>query len=100
MSKAKASGTTKLGYEDFFVKAINALRGEYKGVHPVISGLNSAFRTYYGEGHDPVVESRKLAEAGKLTIIPCHKGKKGVMLYVGRLEGKNNGEAVLSKILG
>jgi len=94
----KKNQEAKMSYQEFFTKAILALRGEYKGVHPVYSGLNQAFRLYY-PGEDPVEASKDLEKKGVLAIIP-HKGKKGVMLYLAQDVTTNDGSAVLAKILG
>ena len=69
----------KMSEEDFTIRAIESLRkGGYRGIHTVYSGFNGAFRSYYGEGADPVGATTKLAKAGKVITRPV---RGGVMLY-------------------
>lgn len=69
----------KLSYEEFVKKAIVSLRQKnYKGIHSVYSGFNSAFRKYF-EGENPVEVVNKLAKEGKIVTRPA---KGGVMLYL------------------
>lgn len=73
------SSTIRLTEEKFILRAIRNLRTPpYKGINPVISGFNKAFRAYYGEGADPVAATKKLADRGVLVIIPA---KKGVTIF-------------------
>jgi hypothetical protein len=69
----------KLNQEEFVKKAIVSLRKEgYKGIHSVYSGFNTAFKKYF-DGENPVTETNKLAQEGKIVIRPV---KGGVMLYL------------------
>jgi hypothetical protein len=87
----------KIPIEQFVRKAIERLRDPEKsqGIHTVFSGFNEAFRDYYG-GLDPVVETKKLSEAGKIIVRPA---RQGVMIY---LPGANvpdlNAKKTLSKM--
>lgn len=69
----------ELSHEEFVKKAIVSLRQkDYKGIHSVYSGFNSAFRKYF-EGVNPVEVVNKLVKEGKIVIRPV---KGGVMLYL------------------
>jgi hypothetical protein len=76
---------TKLSHEEFFRKAIPALRKvntrtgkPYLGIHSVFSGVNDAFRKYFGKDADPIAAVNKLVEEGRLYTRPM---KGGVMIY-------------------
>ena len=50
---------------------------DYKGIHSVFSGFNSAFKEYFGtEAKDATTE---LQESGDIIVIPA---QRGVMLYL------------------
>ena len=69
----------KLSHEEFIKKAILSLRKDnYKGIHTVYSGFNSAFKEYF-PNEDPIKVTNALAKDGKLAIRPV---KGGVMLYL------------------
>jgi len=70
--------TKKLSYEEFVLKAIDALHTEKsKGIHSVYSGHNNAFRKYF-DGDDPVAVVKGLEAKGTIKVRPC---KGGVMIY-------------------
>jgi len=70
---------TKLGQEEFVKLAISRLRLEnYRGIHPVYSGFNEAFKNYF-EGANPIEATDELAKQGKIGLRPV---KGGVMLYL------------------
>ena len=89
---------TKLSHERFFRRAIVRLRKEgYKGINPVFTGVNEAFRDYFGT--DPIEASRSLVNDGKLVLVPC---KRGVMLYLPEdppVSKRNNSCKALAAIL-
>ena len=88
-----------LSEEEFVTEAIKKLRKDpYRGINSVFSGLNEAFRRQFNR--DPVEVTSKMAQGGKIEIIPL-KGGKGVMLYLPGEgpRGKKTDEA-LKKILG
>lgn len=65
-------GRTKTNHtmtpEKFTLDAITTLReGVYKGIHTVYSGFNEAFRLQFPD-LDPIVETKKLSELGKIVI--------------------------------
>jgi transcriptional regulator with XRE-family HTH domain len=67
-----------LSQEEFVVRAIKKLRKPpYKGIHTVYSGLNEAWKKYYGT--DPVEEIQKLSQQGKIKIRPA---KGGAVIYL------------------
>lgn len=82
----------RLEKEEFVVKAIKKLRGKYRGIHTVFSGLNEAFRQYFGEDPRPVTQ--EMAAKGIIEIRPV---KGGVMYLKG--EAPRAGDDVLQKIL-
>lgn len=89
----------KLSYEEFFRKAIVALRSpNYKGAHAVYSGLNGAFKAYY-PGVDIRKVSDKLVAEKKILRRPV---KGGVIFYLPEDVKANtaSADAALSKILG
>jgi len=87
----KAKGNGRLTEEEFTLRGIETLRkGAYRGIHCRFSGFNEAFRTYYGDGADPVGSTNRLAKAGKITVRPC---RGGVMLY-------KPGEAPVAEVAG
>ena len=60
-SKREAVTMEKLTHEQFFTRAIkNCRRDGYKGIHTVYSGVNQAFREYFGKDADPVAAVNKL----------------------------------------
>jgi hypothetical protein len=68
----------KLSTEQFVYLAIEKLRDpRYAGIHTVYSGFNTAFRKYF-DGMDPVKETAKLQEQGKIFIRPV---RGGVIIY-------------------
>jgi hypothetical protein len=83
----------KLAKEEFVVRAIKKLRGNYRGIHTVFSGFNEAFRQYFGEDPRPVTQEM----AGK-GIIELRPVKGGVMMYL-KGEAPRTGDDVLKKIL-
>jgi len=73
-------GTEKVSYEEFFRKAIPALRNpEYKGCHAVYSGLNGAFAAYYGKDVNVREVTDKLVAEKKILRRPV---KGGVIFYL------------------
>jgi len=83
----------KLSEEEFVRRAIKKLRGNYKGIHSVYSGFNSAFQEYFGT--NPIATTQRLAKEGKIVIRPI---KGGVILYLPE-DVPNRTENVLNKIL-
>jgi len=95
----RGSAERPLPEEEFVIEGIKKLRKEpYRGINSVFSGLNDAFRREYNK--DPIEFTSKMAQEGKVEIIPL-KGGKGVMLYLPGEgpRGKKTDEA-LRKILG
>jgi hypothetical protein len=88
-----------LSEEEFVIEGIRKLKKEpYRGINSVFSGLNEAFRRHYS--HDPVAFTSKLAQEGKIDLIP-QKAGKGVMIYLpGDGPRGKKAEEALSKILG
>lgn len=84
--------------EEFVIEGIKRLRKEpYKGINSVMSGFNEAFRKYFNK--DPVALTSKMAEEGKIEIVPLKTGK-GVMLYLsGEGPRRRKTEETLKKIL-
>jgi hypothetical protein len=69
-----------LSEEEFVIEGIKKLRKQpYKGINSVLSGFNEAFRKHFNK--DPITITSKMAEEGKIEIIPLKTGK-GVMLYL------------------
>ena len=89
MAQKKQAVTGKLPYDQFFIKAILALRTDgYEGCH---SGkINRAFRAYY-PGIEPVPVSKALEAKGVIHVWPC---KGGVMVYAGPSTKQEKGPAV------
>ena len=88
----------RLNHEEFVRKAIVSLRSKnYKGIHSIYSGFNSAFNKYFPKD-DVVTVTRKLAEDGKIVLV-ARKGKRGVMLYLPEDAANNNADSALNKIL-
>ncbi|MCM8798697.1 MAG: hypothetical protein NC821_04455 [Candidatus Omnitrophica bacterium] len=87
-----------LSEEEFVIEGIKKLRREpYKGINSVISGFNEAFRKYFNK--DPITITSKMAEEGKIEILPL-KGAKGIMLYLsGEGPRGRKTEEALKKIL-
>lgn len=83
----------KLTEEEFIRRAIKKLRGNYKGIHSVYSGFNSAFKEYFGT--NPIDTTQRLAKEGKISIRPV---KGGVILYLPE-DAPNSPQNVLNKIL-
>ena len=67
----------KLTEEEFIRKAVKKLRGNYKGIHTVYSGFNTAFKEYFGT--NPIEATQRLASEGKINIRPV---KGGVNVHV------------------
>lgn len=72
----------KLSPQEFLQKAMQNLRTvsaerEYKGLHTVYSGFNTAFTAYF-DGADPVAFVKDEVNAGRLVSIPT---KGGVRIY-------------------
>lgn len=68
----------KLSKDDFVLQGIKNLRkGNYKGIHAVYSGFNTAFRDYFGE--DPRPHLDKMRDEGKIEI---RLRRGGPMLYL------------------
>jgi len=86
----------KVTEEEFVIRAIRNLRGQYRGIHTVFSGFNQAFREYFGR--DPVEVTRKMAREGKIVVRPA---KGGAILYLaGEAPQAADTATVLKKILG
>jgi hypothetical protein len=83
----------KLSEEEFIRRAIKKLRGNYKGIHSVYSGFNTAFKEYFGT--NPVETTQRLAKEGKIFVRPV---KGGVLLYLPEDAPQSAGN-VLAKIL-
>ena len=82
-TKSKATPAVKqtpagmLTEAQFVLQAITTLRkGEWKGIHSVYTGFNTAFATYFGK--NPVDATTKLQAEGVIEIRPV---KGGVLLY-------------------
>ena len=84
----------KFTKEEFILQAIQRLRKPpYKGIHAVFSGLNSAFREFFGEEARHTIDT--MVADGK---IETRMVRGGPMLY---LPGeKPEGNRALDKILG
>lgn len=82
--------------EQFVVESITRLRKEpYRGIHSVFSGFNEAFRREYDR--DPIEFTNKMAQEGKLEIVPL---KGGAMLYLpGEGPRSRKTDEALKKIL-
>ena len=77
----------KLSYEEFVKTAILKLRHkDYKGLHAVYSGFNSAFKDYF-KGEDPVTHINQLVKDEKFTMTIV---KGGVMIYLPEDRGQSN----------
>ena len=65
----------KLSVEEFTLRAIEKLEDpRWPGrIHSVATGFNRAFREYFSS-LDPVKETQKLAEAGKISLRICRGG--------------------------
>jgi hypothetical protein len=88
-----------LSEDEFVVESVRKLRKDpYRGINSVFSGFNEAFRKQYSK--DPIDYTSRMAQEGKIEIIPM-KGGKGVMLYLPGEgpRGRKTDEA-LKKILG
>jgi len=85
----------KLTEEEFIRKAVKKLRGNYKGIHSVYSGFNTAFKDYFGT--NPIDTTQKLAKEGKINIRPV---KGGVMIYLPRRRARRPGECFKKDIRG
>jgi hypothetical protein len=83
----------KLSEEEFIRRAVKKLRGNYKGIHSVYSGFNTAFKEYFGT--NPVEATQRLVGEGKIATRPV---KGGVIIYLPE-DAPNPAENVLSKIL-
>ena len=93
------SAERPLSEEEFVVEGIKKLRKDpYRGINSVFSGFNEAFRRQFNK--DPIEFTSKMAQEGRIEIIPL-RGGKGVMLYLPGEgpRGKKTDEA-LKKILG
>ena len=65
---------------DFVTEGIKRLRKDpYRGINSVFSGLNEAFRKHFNR--DPVEFTNRLANEGKVEVVPM-RGGKGVMIYL------------------
>jgi len=88
-----------LSEEAFVIEGIKKLRKvPYRGINSVFSGLNDAFRRQFNK--DPSEFTSKMAQEGKIEIVPM-RGGKGVMIYLPGEgpRGRKTDEA-LKKILG
>ena len=75
-----AGDRPSISEEEFMVEGIKKLRKDpYRGINSVFSGLNEAFRKRFNR--DPIEFTNKLAQQGKVEVVPM-KGGKGVMLYL------------------
>ena len=83
----------KLSEEEFVRRAVKKLRGNYKGIHSVYTGFNTAFKEYFGM--NPVEATVRLVSEGKIVTRPV---KGGVIIYLPE-DAPNQAENVLSKIL-
>jgi hypothetical protein len=88
-----AENKPKLTEEEFIRRAVKKLRGNYKGIHSVYSGFNSAFKEYFGT--NPVETTQRLVTEGKIVTRPV---RGGVIIYLPE-DAPNKGGDVLSKIL-
>jgi hypothetical protein len=96
-SKREAVTMEKLTHEQFFTRAIkNCRRDGYKGIHTVYSGVNQAFREYFGKDADPVAAVNKLMQEGKLAGNPA---KGGFTIYLLEDAKSKPVQATLAKIL-
>ncbi|MBN1223829.1 MAG: hypothetical protein JXB23_11320 [Candidatus Aminicenantes bacterium] len=88
-----AEDKPKLTQEEFIHRAVKKLRGNYKGIHSVYSGFNTAFKEYFGT--NPVETTQKLVKEGKIVTRPV---KGGVIIYLPE-DAPSKGSEVLNKIL-
>jgi hypothetical protein len=87
----------KLAHKDFFERAIKKCRKEgYKGIHTVYSGVNNAFRQYYGKDADPIVAVNALIAKGELAGNPA---KGGFTIYMPEDAKSKTIQVTLDKIL-
>jgi len=89
----------KMPFKEFVYLAVDKLRNPpYKGINTVISGFNSGFRKYYGDGVDVVATVQALEQAGEVYTRPAGKGGRGVILYkiADKPERGNTAEDALS----
>jgi len=93
------SGNRSISEEEFVIEGIKRLRRDpYRGINSVYSGFNEAFRKHFNK--DSIQFTSKMAQEGKIEIIPL-KGGKGVMLYLsGEGPRGRKTEEALKKILG
>lgn len=83
----------KLSEEEFVRRAVKKLRGNYKGIHSVYTGFNTAFKEYFGT--NAVEATQRLVSEGKIVTRPV---KGGVIIYLPE-DAPNPAGNVLSKIL-
>ena len=81
--------------EEFIIEAIKKLRGKYRGLHSVYSGVNAAFRQQFGK--DPVEVTNRMAREGKLVIRPA---RGGVILYLPGEAPDDRSDTVIRKVMG
>ena len=62
----------KLSEEEFVRRAVKKLRGNYKGIHSVYTGFNTAFKEYFGT--NPVETTQRLVSEGKIVTRPVNTG--------------------------
>ena len=85
----------KLSEAQFVKQAIVSLRrGDYKGIHVVYSGFNTAFTEYFGK--NPKEATEALQKQGVVVVRPT---RGGAMLYLAE-DAPQGGESALGKILG
>jgi len=83
----------KLSEEEFVRRAVKKLRGNYKGIHSVYTGFNTAFKEYFGI--NPVEVTQRLVSEGKIVTRPV---KGGVIIYLPE-DAPNPAGNALNKIL-
>jgi hypothetical protein len=97
-----ADAPARLTYEQFTLRAIENLRDTakgYKGINPVLSGFNAAFKEYFGPEVDPQAITTQLAAEGKIAVAPTGRGR--VAIYKpGEQPQRAQPGPTLAKILG
>ena len=88
-----------LTVEEFTLLAIDRLptNPRFKHIHTVYSHFNQAFKEYFkGQGLAPIVEVKKLVEAGKISFRFCRGG--ALIARPGVLKESGDSESALKKM--
>lgn len=92
---SKMAEVKRLSHKEFVLLAIDKLKkGEYKAIHTVYSGFNSAFKAYF-PNDNPVDVTKQLAKDGIIAIIPT-KGGARIMANDGSITSST--DVVLKKM--